>query len=64
MEAAMKRIVVLIDGTWDEEGIGDATDVAKLDPAYGDRNKALIKASGADGTIQSRKFLAAPLGWD
>jgi uncharacterized protein (DUF2235 family) len=52
MEAPMKRIVVLIDGTWDEEGIGDPTNVAKLDQAYGNRNKALIKASGADGTIQ------------
>ncbi len=57
----MKRIVVLIDGTWDEEGIGDATNVAKLDPASGNRNKPLIKASGADGTIQ-KTFYHAGVG--
>jgi uncharacterized protein (DUF2235 family) len=28
----MKRIVVLIDGTWNDEGKGDDTNVAKLDP--------------------------------
>jgi uncharacterized protein (DUF2235 family) len=61
MEAAMKRIVVLIDGTWDEEGIGDATNLAKLDPAYGDRSKALIKESGANGTIQ-KTFYHAGVG--
>jgi Uncharacterized alpha/beta hydrolase domain (DUF2235) len=61
MEAAMKRIVVLIDGTWDEEGIGDPTNVAKLDQAYGDPNKALIKASGADGTMQ-KTFYHAGVG--
>jgi uncharacterized protein (DUF2235 family) len=61
MEAAMKRIVVLIDGNWDEEGIGDATNVAMLDPASDDRNKALIKASGADGTIQ-KTFYHAGVG--
>jgi uncharacterized protein (DUF2235 family) len=49
----MKRIVVLIDGTWDEEGIGIDTNVAKLDPAYGKRNKPLIKAAAADGTRQN-----------
>ena len=27
----MKRIVVLIDGTWGKEGTGADTDVAKLD---------------------------------
>src|SRR3984893_7392399 len=35
MGAAMKRIVILIDGTWNEEGIGRDTNIAKFDPAYG-----------------------------
>jgi uncharacterized protein (DUF2235 family) len=29
----MKRIVALIDGTWNKEGIGADTNVAKLDSA-------------------------------
>ena len=28
----MKRIVSLIDGTWNEEGKGNDTNIAKLDP--------------------------------
>jgi len=51
MGAAMKRIVILIDGTWNEEGIGSDTNIAKLDPAYG--NTPLIKQTAEDGTIQS-----------
>jgi uncharacterized protein (DUF2235 family) len=31
----MKRIVILIDGTWNEEGKGNDTNIAKLDPNYG-----------------------------
>ena len=46
----MKRNVVLIDGTWNNEGIGFDTNVAKLDPAYGD--VPLIKASANDGIRQ------------
>jgi len=30
----MKRIVILIDGTWNDEGHGNDTNIAKLDPAY------------------------------
>ena len=47
----MKRIVILIDGTWNEEGIGRDTNIAKFDPAYG--NTPLIKQRAEDGTIQS-----------
>ena len=28
----MKRIIVLIDGTWNKEGVNADTNVAKLDP--------------------------------
>ncbi|MBV9741223.1 MAG: DUF2235 domain-containing protein [Hyphomicrobiales bacterium] len=47
----MKRNVILIDGTWNDEGIGSDTNVAKLDPTYGDAG-ALIKAKASDGTFQ------------
>src|SRR5262252_2889025 len=43
----MKRLVILIDGTWNKEGVTDNTNVAKLD-----FNK-LIKRQAANGTIQS-----------
>jgi len=42
----MKRIVVLIDGTWDYEGRGDDTNVAKIDA------KQFILAKSAAGTPQ------------
>lgn len=53
----MKRIVILIDGTWNEEGNGNDTNIAKLDPKnkLGPKNKnvaPLIKPSAADGTAQ------------
>ncbi|HLH50905.1 MAG TPA: DUF2235 domain-containing protein [Roseiarcus sp.] len=48
----MKRIVILIDGTWCEEGSGDATNVAKLDPASAGAGAPLIKAFGNDGVAQ------------
>jgi hypothetical protein len=47
----MKRIVILIDGTWNEEGTDFNTNIAKLDPSYG--NAPLIKPKARDGTIQS-----------
>ena len=47
----MKRIVILIDGTWNEEGKGFDTNIAKLDPAYGDA--PLIKPQDDKGTVQS-----------
>jgi uncharacterized protein (DUF2235 family) len=46
----MKRIVILIDGTWNEEGTDFDTNIAKLDPSYG--TTPLIKSKAADGTIQ------------
>jgi uncharacterized protein (DUF2235 family) len=50
--SAMKRIVILIDGTWDKEGTKADTNVAKLDPNNRSVSKALIKRNAADGTIQ------------
>jgi uncharacterized protein (DUF2235 family) len=46
----MKRIVVLIDGTWNKEGSGTETNVAKLDNTR--RVQHFITATAADGTIQ------------
>ena len=48
----MKRIVILIDGTWNEEGKGNDTNIAKLDPNYEADGAPLIKAVAADGTLQ------------
>jgi len=51
----MKRIIMLIDGTWNEEGKGNDTNIAKLDPNYPkDKGTAapLIKSVAADGTKQ------------
>jgi uncharacterized protein (DUF2235 family) len=46
----MKRIVVLIDGTWNKEGSGADTNVAKLDT--GKRLAPCIEAVASDGTQQ------------
>jgi uncharacterized protein (DUF2235 family) len=57
----MKRIVVLIDGTWNEEGIGKDTNVAKLDPANA-TGLPLIKPRASDGieqTVYYRKGVGA-----
>jgi uncharacterized protein (DUF2235 family) len=48
----MKRIVVLIDGTWNKEGTGADTNVAKLDSGKKIITQAFIKASASDGTTQ------------
>ncbi len=48
----MQRIVILIDGTWDEEGSGNSTNVARLDPANAAAGAPLIKLAGHDGTVQ------------
>ena len=29
----MKRVITLIDGTWNEEGIGNDTNIAKIEPS-------------------------------
>jgi uncharacterized protein (DUF2235 family) len=42
----MKRIIILIDGTWDKEGTTGNTNVAKLDI------NALVKRQAANGTVQ------------
>jgi uncharacterized protein (DUF2235 family) len=47
----MKRIVILIDGTWDQEGSGGDTNVARLDPANA-AGTPLIKPYGEDGLDQ------------
>ena len=48
----MKRIVSLIDGTWNEEGKGNDTNIAKLDPNYAKAGAPLIRPKAADGTRQ------------
>jgi uncharacterized protein (DUF2235 family) len=51
----MKRIIMLIDGTWNEEGNGNDTNIAKLDPDYPKGEAAgaqLIKPVAADGIAQ------------
>jgi len=46
----MKRIVALIDGTWNNEGSGAYTNVAKLDS--GNKIQTFIRATAGDGTPQ------------
>src|SRR6516162_8105596 len=46
----MKRIVILIDGTWDKEGTTGNTNVAKLGV------NALIKRRAANGTVQRVRY--------
>jgi uncharacterized protein (DUF2235 family) len=48
----MKRIVALIDGTWNKEGIGADTNVAKLDRGKKTITQAFIKANATDGIAQ------------
>jgi uncharacterized protein (DUF2235 family) len=48
----MKRIIVLIDGTWNDEGKGADTNVAKLDPDNKIALRRLILAKSAAGTPQ------------
>ena len=49
----MKRIIViLIDGTWNDEGHGNDTNIAKLDPAYAGAGAPLISAKSTDGVAQ------------
>jgi uncharacterized protein (DUF2235 family) len=48
----VKRIVILIDGTWNKEGDGADTNVAKLDPKNKSNSKPFIKPIAADGIAQ------------
>jgi uncharacterized protein (DUF2235 family) len=59
----MKRIVVLIDGTWNKEGSGADTNVAKLDPENRNILPRLIKSSATDGTEQ-KLFYHSGVGSD
>jgi uncharacterized protein (DUF2235 family) len=59
----MKRIIILIDGTWDKEGSGGDTNVAKLDPGNSAAGSALIKALGDDG-LEQRVVYHAGVGTD
>ena len=49
----MKRIVVLIDGTWGKEGTGLDTNVAKLDCGKKIVTQAFIKPRATNGTVQN-----------
>ena len=48
----MKRIVVLIDGTWNKEGTGADTNVAKLDSGKKIITQAFIKTNATDDIAQ------------
>jgi uncharacterized protein (DUF2235 family) len=48
----MKRIVVLIDGTWNKEGTAGNTNVVTLDIAHRIAANAFIKAEATDGIAQ------------
>jgi hypothetical protein len=48
----MKRIIVLIDGTWNKEGVNADTNVAKLDPNNKKCVQRIIKPEAVDGTVQ------------
>jgi uncharacterized protein (DUF2235 family) len=48
----MKRIIVLVDGTWNKEGAGADTNVAKLDSGKKIITQAFIKANAAGGIAQ------------
>jgi uncharacterized protein (DUF2235 family) len=48
----MKRIVVLLDGTWNDEATSLQTNIAKLDQHNANVATPLIRARATDGTIQ------------
>ena len=48
----MKRMVVLIDGTWNKEGTGADTNVAKLDSGKKIITQAFIKANATGDIAQ------------
>jgi len=59
----MKRIVILIDGTWDEEGPDHSTNVAHLDPANQAAGPRLIRAYDTD-RIEQRVLYHKGVGTD
>jgi hypothetical protein len=52
----MKRIVILIDGTWNKEGTTGDTNVAKLDSANRIVANAFIRNKSTDGTLQHVRY--------
>ena len=52
----MKRIVILIDGTWNKEGTTGDTNVAKLDSANRIVADAFIRNKSTDGTLQHVRY--------
>jgi uncharacterized protein (DUF2235 family) len=52
----MKRIVILIDGTWEQEGVGKDTNVAKLDFRYKVAGSSLIKPTDQNGVRQVTEY--------
>jgi hypothetical protein len=52
----MKRIVILIDGTWNDESGARRTNVATLDQMSSPPTGALIKGVAADGTAQHVRY--------
>lgn len=51
-EVCLKRIVVLIDGTWNKEGTTGDTNVAKLDGSDRPAARRFIRGEGAAGIVQ------------
>jgi hypothetical protein len=49
---AMKRIVVLLDGTWNDETTSRQTNIAKLDQKNNRAGAPLVKKIAADRTVQ------------
>ena len=56
----MKRIVVLIDGTWNKEGLTSNTNVAMLDQANRIVAGAFIKPGGAHRFAANNENTAHP----
>jgi uncharacterized protein (DUF2235 family) len=52
----MKRIIILIDGTWNKEGTTDDTNIAKLDSANRAAARRFIKSKDANGIIQKVRY--------
>jgi uncharacterized protein (DUF2235 family) len=52
----MKRIVVLIDGTWQQEGVGRNTNVGLLDPDFKIAGSSLIKSCDKNGVRQAVEY--------
>jgi hypothetical protein len=54
----MKRIVILIDGTWNDEAAPFDTNIAKLDPCNKRIKTPMIKSKSADGSVQQAFYHA------